>query len=62
MVAERDRLREFVEDHRTNPIRLDSVRADTKTAVVERVAELATQEHDDVSILDGIRITPSSAR
>lgn len=38
------------------PIRRESVRTDAKGAVVERVADLVTDQYDDVSTLDGIRV------
>ncbi|MEZ3165571.1 phosphoglucosamine mutase [Halorubrum miltondacostae] len=38
------------------PIRRDSVRTEAKRAIVDRVADLAGEEFDDVSTLDGIRV------
>ncbi|MFD1571304.1 phosphoglucosamine mutase [Halorubrum laminariae] len=56
LVADHGSLAELVDDLPTYPIRRDSIRTDAKAAVVERVAELATDEYDDVSTLDGIRV------
>jgi phosphoglucosamine mutase len=38
------------------PIRRDSVRTESKRAIVDRVADLARERFDDVSTLDGIRV------
>jgi phosphoglucosamine mutase len=46
----------MVDDLPTYPIRRESVRTDAKRTIVERVAEIATDEYDDVSTLDGIRV------
>jgi len=56
LVADHGSLAELVDDLPTYPIRRESIRTDRKAAVVERVAELATAEYDDVSTLDGIRV------
>jgi len=40
----------------TYPIRRDSVHTDEKRAVMERVTERVTDEYDDVSTLDGVRV------
>ena len=49
-------LAALVDDLPTYPIRRDSVRTRSKTAIVERVAEIAHERFDDVSTLDGIRV------
>ncbi|OYR44224.1 phosphoglucosamine mutase [Halorubrum sp. Hd13] len=46
----------LVDDLPSYPIRRDSIRLDEKRAVVDRVADLAREEFDDVSALDGIRV------
>jgi len=56
LVADHESLAELVDALPTYPIRRESIRTDEKTAVVERVARLATAEYDDVSTLDGIRV------
>ncbi len=56
MVGEGGSLAAAVDDLPTYPIRRDSVRTESKGAVVERVAELAHDAFDDVSTLDGIRV------
>ena len=56
LVSDRGSLAALVDALPEYPIRRDSIRLDAKTAVVERVAELATAEYDDVSTLDGIRV------
>ncbi|MES3162014.1 MAG: phosphoglucosamine mutase [Halorubrum sp.] len=56
LVSGRSSLAALVDALPEYPIRRDSIRLDAKTAVVERVAELATVEYDDVSTLDGIRV------
>ncbi|GAA0541958.1 phosphoglucosamine mutase [Halorubrum ejinorense] len=49
-------LAALVDDLPEYPIRRDSVRTDAKSAIVERVGEVADEEYDDVSTLDGIRV------
>jgi len=56
LVGERGSLAALVDDLPEYPIRRDSVRTEAKAAVVERVAEIADAEFDDVSTLDGIRV------
>jgi len=46
----------MIDDLSTYPIRRDSISLESKVAVVERVAEIARTEFDDVSTLDGIRV------
>ena len=49
-------LAAMVDDLPTYPIRRDSVRTDAKSAIVDRVGEIAAAEYDDVSTLDGVRV------
>ena len=56
LVADGESLASLVDDLATYPIRRDAVRTDAKAAIIERVAEIATEEFDDVSTLDGIRV------
>ncbi len=56
LVGAEESLAALVDDLPEYPIRRDSVRTDSKRAIVEHVAELAGEEFDDVSTLDGIRV------
>lgn len=56
LVDTEESLATMVDDLPTYPIRRDSVRTEAKSAIVERVGEIATAEYDDVSTLDGIRV------
>jgi len=56
LVADHGSLAELVDNLPTYPIRRESIQTDGKRTVVERVAELAAAEYDDVSTLDGIRV------
>jgi len=49
-------LAELVDDLPSYPIRRDSIPLDAKRTVVDRVGDLAREEFDDVSTLDGIRV------
>ena len=49
-------LAALVDDLPTYPIRRDSVRTHSKTAIIERVAEIVHERFDGVSTLDGIRV------
>ncbi|MDZ5811814.1 phosphoglucosamine mutase [Halorubrum sp. AD140] len=60
LVSTEGSLAALVEELPTYPIRRDSVRTDSKQAVVERVGELVSGEFDDVSTLDGIRVETES--
>ena len=53
-------LATMVDELPTYPIRRNSLRTDSKGAIVDRVAELAREEFDDVSALDGIRVETES--
>ena len=56
LVGAEGSLAAMVDDLPEYPIRRESVRTDAKSAIIERVADLATAEYDDVSTLDGIRV------
>jgi phosphoglucosamine mutase len=56
LVAAEGSLAALVDELPTYPIRRDSIRTESKGAVVERVAEIAADEFDDVSALDGTRV------
>ena len=56
LVGAEGSLAAMVDDLPTYPIRRDSVRTDAKGAIIEQVAEIAADEYDDVSALDGIRV------
>ncbi|MFC7187108.1 phosphoglucosamine mutase [Halorubrum yunnanense] len=56
LVGAEGSLAAMVDGLPTYPIRRDSRRTDAKLAIVDRVAELAREEFDDVSALDGIRV------
>ena len=56
LVGAEGSLAAMVDELPAYPIRRDSVRTDAKQAIIERVAEIATDEYDDVSTLDGIRV------
>ncbi|QKG91325.1 phosphoglucosamine mutase [Halorubrum salinarum] len=56
LVGSEGSLAAMVDDLPEYPIRRDSVRTDAKAAVVERVAEVAAAEYEDVSSLDGVRV------
>ncbi|WP_424001924.1 phosphoglucosamine mutase [Haloarcula salina] len=49
-------LGERAADVPTYPIRRDSVETDEKGAVMERIRERVTDEYDDVTTLDGVRV------
>ncbi|QWC20188.1 phosphoglucosamine mutase [Halorubrum sp. 2020YC2] len=55
LVGAEGSLAALVDDLPEYPIRRDSVRTDSKRAIVNRVAALADEAFDDVSTLDGIR-------
>ncbi|ELZ40249.1 phosphoglucosamine mutase [Halorubrum californiense DSM 19288] len=56
LVGAEGSLAALVDDLPEYPIRRDSVRTGDKTAIVERVGEIAAAEYDDVSTLDGVRV------
>ncbi|QKY15633.1 phosphoglucosamine mutase [Halorubrum sp. CBA1229] len=56
LVGAEGSLAAMVDDLPEYPIRRESVQTDAKSAIIERVADLATAEYDDVSTLDGIRV------
>ncbi|GAB3706524.1 phosphopentomutase/phosphoglucosamine mutase [Halorubrum pallidum] len=56
LVGSEGSLAAAVDDLPTYPIRRDSVRTESKRAVVDRVAEIARDEFADISTLDGIRV------
>ncbi|TKX60224.1 phosphoglucosamine mutase [Halorubrum sp. SS7] len=56
LVGAEGSLAALVDDLPEYPIRRDSVRTDAKSAIVERVAEAAAVEYEDVSSLDGVRV------
>ena len=56
LVGTEGSLAALVDDLPDYPIRRDSVEADAKRAIVERVATLARERFDDVTTLDGIRV------
>ena len=56
LVGAEGSLAALVDDLPDYPIRRDSIRTGAKDAVVAGVAELADEEYDDVSTLDGIRV------
>jgi phosphoglucosamine mutase len=56
LVGTEGSLAAMIDDLSTYPIRRDSISLESKVAVVERVAEIARTEFDDVSTLDGIRV------
>lgn len=56
LVVQEGSLAALVDELPTYPIRRESVRTDSKSTVVEAVAEIAAAEFDDVSTRDGIRV------
>ncbi|MUW13432.1 phosphoglucosamine mutase [Halorubrum sp. CBA1125] len=56
VVGEEGSLASLVDALPTYPIRRDSIRTESKAAVVETVAEITATEFEDVSTLDGIRV------
>jgi phosphoglucosamine mutase len=55
LAAERS-LSERVADVETYPIRRDSVEVEDKAAVMKRITARVTDEYDDVTTLDGVRV------
>ena len=60
LVAEGASLATLVDELPTYPIRRESIRTDSKAAIVERVAAIADDEFDSVSSLDGVRVETDS--
>jgi len=58
-LASRRSLASRVADIETYPIERTSVEVSDKTAVMDRVTEVVTETYDDVTTLDGVRVTLS---